>query len=117
MRGIKNPIGLKCGPTMEPDDLLRLIDALNPENEPGRLTLIARMGADKVEAKLPALVRAVKREGAQGGLVVRSDARQHDQVGDRLQDAAVRPHPRRGARASSPCIAPRAPMPAACISR
>jgi 3-deoxy-7-phosphoheptulonate synthase len=64
MRGIENPIGLKCGPTMEPDDLLRLIDLLNPANVPGRLTLIARMGADKVEAKLPALLRAVKRAGA-----------------------------------------------------
>ena len=64
MRGIENPIGLKCGPSMEPDDLLRLIDLLNPANVPGRLTLIARMGADKVEAKLPALLRAVKRAGA-----------------------------------------------------
>ncbi len=63
-RGVKNPIGMKCGPSMEPDDLMRLIDMLNPQNKPGRLTLIARMGADKVEAKLPALVRAVKREGA-----------------------------------------------------
>jgi 3-deoxy-7-phosphoheptulonate synthase len=65
MKGIQNPIGLKCGPTLEPDDLLRLIDTLNPQNIPGRLTLIARMGHEKVEAKLPALVRAVKRHGAQ----------------------------------------------------
>ena len=64
MKGVQNPIGLKCGPTLEPDDLLRLIDTLNPQNIPGRLTLIARMGHDKVEAKLPALVRAVKRHGA-----------------------------------------------------
>ncbi|HEV8390277.1 MAG TPA: 3-deoxy-7-phosphoheptulonate synthase class II [Dongiaceae bacterium] len=64
MKGIQNPIGLKCGPSLEPDDLLRLIDTLNPTNIPGRLTLIARMGHDKVEAKLPALVRAVKRHGA-----------------------------------------------------
>jgi 3-deoxy-7-phosphoheptulonate synthase len=63
LRGVKNPIGLKCGPTLPVDDLLRLIDTLNPENEPGRLTLIARMGADKVEAKLPTLIRAVQREG------------------------------------------------------
>jgi 3-deoxy-7-phosphoheptulonate synthase len=62
-RGIKNPIGLKCGPTSDADELIRLIDALNPENEPGRLTLIARMGDDKVSAKLPALVRKVAREG------------------------------------------------------
>jgi 3-deoxy-7-phosphoheptulonate synthase len=63
MRGIKNPIGMKCGPTMETDDLIRLIDVLNPENEAGRLTLIARMGHDKVEENLPRLVRAVEREG------------------------------------------------------
>ena len=63
LRGINNPIGLKCGPTMEPADLLRLIDALNPENEAGRLTLISRMGADKVAERLPVLVRAVEREG------------------------------------------------------
>ena len=62
-RGIKNPIGLKCGPTLEPDELLKLIDILNPANEPGRLTLIARFGADKVEAGLPKLVRAVVKEG------------------------------------------------------
>jgi 3-deoxy-7-phosphoheptulonate synthase len=63
MRGIRNPIGLKAGPTLPPDDLLRLIDILNPENDPGRLSIISRMGADKVHAHLPALVRAVKREG------------------------------------------------------
>ena len=62
-RGIKNPIGLKCGPSMSPDGLLELIDILNPENEPGRLTLIARFGADKVFDHLPQLVRAVEREG------------------------------------------------------
>jgi len=61
-RGIKNPLGLKCGPSSKPDDLLRLIDALNPENEPGRLTLICRMGSDKVGDLLPPLIRAVKRE-------------------------------------------------------
>lgn len=63
-RGIRNPIGLKVGPHMTTDDLLKLIDILNPANEPGRLTLIARMGADKVDAKLPPLLRAVKKEGA-----------------------------------------------------
>jgi 3-deoxy-7-phosphoheptulonate synthase len=62
-RGIKNPIGLKCGPSMKTDDLLRLIDILNPDNEPGRLTLIVRVGADKVTEQLPPMVRAVKREG------------------------------------------------------
>jgi 3-deoxy-7-phosphoheptulonate synthase len=62
-RGIKNPIGLKCGPSLKADELIELIDILNPENEPGRLTLIARFGADKVEKHLPELIRAVKREG------------------------------------------------------
>jgi 3-deoxy-7-phosphoheptulonate synthase len=62
-RGVKNPLGLKCGPSMKTDDLLRLIDILNPENEAGRLTLIVRVGAEKVGDQLPALVRAVKREG------------------------------------------------------
>jgi 3-deoxy-7-phosphoheptulonate synthase len=63
MRGVKNPIGLKCGPSLEPDDLLRLIGVLNPDNKAGRLTLIARFGSDKVADKLPPLIRAVKREG------------------------------------------------------
>src|ERR1700677_4087854 len=62
-RGIRNPVGLKCGPSIQPDDLIRLIDALDPAQEPGRLTLICRFGADKVEASLPNLIRAVKREG------------------------------------------------------
>jgi 3-deoxy-7-phosphoheptulonate synthase len=62
-RGIRNPIGLKCGPSLAPDELIRLIDALNPAEEVGRLTLITRFGADKVEAHLPQLIRAVKREG------------------------------------------------------
>lgn len=63
-RGIRNPIGLKCGPSLRPEELLRLIDILNPQNEPGRLTLIARFGSDKVAAGLPPLVRAVRRSGA-----------------------------------------------------
>lgn len=63
VRGIKNPLGLKCSPQIEPDELLRLIDLLNPENIPGRITLIARMGHTQVEEKLTPLVRAVKNEG------------------------------------------------------
>jgi 3-deoxy-7-phosphoheptulonate synthase len=62
-RGIRNPIGLKCGPSLKPDELLKLIDVLNPDNEPGRLTLITRFGADKVADQLPPLIRTVKREG------------------------------------------------------
>ncbi|MDF2096216.1 class II 3-deoxy-7-phosphoheptulonate synthase [Aquibaculum arenosum] len=65
LRGVQNPIGLKCGPSTDPDELLRLIDALNPQNEAGRLTLISRMGAEKVQAHLPALVRKVREEGRQ----------------------------------------------------
>ncbi|HXY57094.1 MAG TPA: 3-deoxy-7-phosphoheptulonate synthase class II [Methylocystis sp.] len=63
LRGVKNPIGLKCGPSLSPDALMKLIDLLNPENAPGRLTLICRFGADKVAEKLSALIRAVSREG------------------------------------------------------
>jgi len=62
-RGVKNPIGLKCGPSMKPDDLLRLADILDPANEAGRLTLICRFGTDKVAEHLVPLVRAIKKEG------------------------------------------------------
>lgn len=62
-RGVKNPLGLKCGPSLTPDSLLKLIDLLNPENEAGRLTLIARFGHDKVGDHLPKLIRAVEKEG------------------------------------------------------
>ena len=63
LRGVGNPLGMKCGPSMSPDELLRQLDLLNPGREPGRITLISRFGDDKVEAGLPPLVRAVKREG------------------------------------------------------
>ena len=62
-RGIKNPIGLKCGPSMGEDELLRLLATLNPDNVAGRVTLIARFGSDKVAGHLPKLIRAVKRDG------------------------------------------------------
>ena len=62
-RGIRNPIGLKCGPSLKPDELLKLADVLNPDNEPGRLTLITRFGNDKVGEHLPGIVRAIQREG------------------------------------------------------
>jgi len=62
-RGIKNPLGLKCGPSMTPDGLLELCDILNPENEPGRLTLINRFGHENVGDHLPGLIQAVEREG------------------------------------------------------
>jgi len=63
LRGVKNPLGLKVGPTTSVDDLLKLIEILDPDNEAGRLTLISRMGAGKVADLLPPLLRAVKREG------------------------------------------------------
>ena len=63
LRGIGNPIGVKCGPSLEPDALLRMLDTLNPARVPGRMTLITRYGHDKIEAHLPRLVRAVTREG------------------------------------------------------
>ncbi|MET0239353.1 MAG: class II 3-deoxy-7-phosphoheptulonate synthase [Sphingobium sp.] len=63
LRGIENPIGIKCGPSLEPDALLRMLDTLNPSREAGRMTLITRYGYDKIEAGLPKLVRAVQREG------------------------------------------------------
>jgi 3-deoxy-7-phosphoheptulonate synthase len=62
-RGIRNPIGLKVGPGTKPEALMRVIEALNPANEPGRLTLIHRMGASKIESELPSLLQAVKSEG------------------------------------------------------
>ncbi len=63
MRGIGNPLAMKVSGSLEPDALIRMIDVLNPANEPGRLTLIARFGADKVETGLPKLIRTVKKEG------------------------------------------------------
>jgi 3-deoxy-7-phosphoheptulonate synthase len=65
LRGIANPIGMKVGPSMKPDALLKLIDILNPDDEPGRLTLISRMGSGKIGELLPSLVRAVKKSGKQ----------------------------------------------------
>ncbi|MEM1277818.1 MAG: 3-deoxy-7-phosphoheptulonate synthase class II [Pseudomonadota bacterium] len=62
-RGVANPIGLKCGPSLEPAELLRLLDLLNPKNEAGRITLICRTGAGKVADHLPGWIRAVEQEG------------------------------------------------------
>ncbi|MGH6787300.1 MAG: 3-deoxy-7-phosphoheptulonate synthase class II, partial [Novosphingobium sp.] len=63
LRGVGNPLGMKCGPSLKPDALLALLDTLNPGREGGRITLISRFGDDKVEAGLAPLIRAVKREG------------------------------------------------------
>ena len=70
MKGINNPIGVKVGPTMEPDDLLALIDALNPKDEPGRLTLYGRFGSDKIAERLPRLMRATARAGRNVGWAI-----------------------------------------------
>jgi 3-deoxy-7-phosphoheptulonate synthase len=64
LRGVKNPIGIKVGPSSDAESLIRLAATLNPENEPGRLTLISRMGAENVERKLAPLVRALQAEGS-----------------------------------------------------
>lgn len=63
LRGVKNPIGVKAGPSMDPEDLVRLCDVLNPGNESGRLNIIVRMGADKVAEGMPKLIRAIEKEG------------------------------------------------------
>ena len=63
LRGVRNPLAVKLGPSVGADEVIRLTDALNPVNEPGRLTLIVRMGAEKIKSALPALIRAVEREG------------------------------------------------------
>ena len=62
-RGIENPIGIKCGPTLKPDDLINLCNKINPRNEKGKITLISRFGADNVSKHLPKLIRAIKKEG------------------------------------------------------
>ena len=62
-RGIQNPIGIKCGPTLDPDDLIQLLDILNPKDEAGRITLITRFGHNKVKDYLPQLIRKVQEEG------------------------------------------------------
>ena len=63
LRGVKNPIGIKCGPSLSADELRELVDILNPDNEAGRITLISRLGHAAVETHLPKLVRAVKKSG------------------------------------------------------
>ncbi len=114
-RGVKNPIGLKCGPSLKSDELIRLIDMLNPANEAGRLTLICRFGSDKVAEHLPALIRAVEREGRK---VVWSTDPMH---GNTITAAGYKTRPfdriMSEIRRSSRSTAPKARMPAASISR
>ena len=95
---VRNPIGVKLGPTTSGDDALRLIDKLDPNREPGRLTFITRMGAGNIREKLPAIVETrhgLRRPGPVGH---RPDARQHRHLAQRLQDPQLRRRHRRGAR-------------------
>ena len=116
LRGVGNPLGMKCGPSMSPDELLRQLDLLNPGREAGRITLISRFGDEKVEAGLAPLVRAVKREGHP---VVWSCDPMHGNVIKAESGFKTRPltASSRKCVASSPSTAPRAPMPAASTSR
>ena len=102
---IRNPIGVKLGPTTSADDMERLIDKLDPDREPGRLTFITRMGAGKVRDALPPLLEAIKGMDAVAALGDRPDARQRAHDPDRLQDATLRRRRRRGARIlrGTPC--------------
>ena len=76
LRGIENVVGVKCGPTLTADELLRLIDRLDPRGRPGKLVLIGRFGAKRIGELLPPLMRATR--GRPVDLDDRSDARQHD---------------------------------------
>ena len=95
---VRNPIGVKLGPSTSGDDALRLIDKLDPDREPGRLTFITRMGAGNIREKLPAARRARHGLRCAGPLGHRPDARQHGHLAQRLQDPQLRRRHRRGAR-------------------
>ena len=97
LRHIKNPIGVKLGPTTTPDDALALAGRLNPDNEPGRLTFITRFGAGKIRDGLPHLVEKVHAAGVEVALGLRPDARQHLRGQLRLQDPPLRRRHRGGA--------------------
>ena len=90
LRGVRNPLGCKIGPTATADEVVALCELLNPQRVPGRLTLITRMGAGNVETLLPPLLRAVRDSQPPGGLGVRPDARQHLHLGVGPQDPPLR---------------------------
>ena len=116
LRGVRNPLGFKGGPGLSVDEFLRLLDVLNPDNVPGRITVISRMGAGNVLGKLPRLVRAAKREGRRWcGRAIPCTATPSRRPTATRPAASTRSCAK--CTTSSPCIAPRAPMPAACISR
>ncbi len=97
-RHVRNPIGVKLGPSTTPQDALSLIGALNPDNEPGRLTFITRMGAGRIRSGLPPDRREGGGQRRAGGLGLRPDAWQHHRGAERAEDAAGGGHPRRGQR-------------------
>ena len=97
-RHVRNPVGVKLGPSTTPQDALALADRLNPDNEPGRLTFITRMGASAIRSGLPPVVEKVTASGAQVAWVCDPDAREHDRGTGRAQDAARGGHPRGGHR-------------------
>ena len=90
--GVGNPLACKVGPKTRPEDLVELCDILDPDRDPGRLTLIMRLGADHVEQALPPLIRAVTRVRSPGRLGLRPHARQRPRHRRRHQDAALRRH-------------------------
>jgi 3-deoxy-7-phosphoheptulonate synthase len=113
LRGIGNPVGMKCGPSLEPDVLLRLLDTLNPNHVAGRMTLITRYGHDKIEAHLPKLVRAVKESSSGRATRCTAMSSRRPTVTRRARSNASSPK----CAASLPCTAPKARMAAASISR
>ena len=95
LSGVHNPIGSKVGPEATPEELVALVERLNPDRIPGRLTLIARLGADRVTELLPPLLRAVRETGRARPLDLRPDARERLHLVVRAQDPALRRHPPR----------------------
>ncbi len=114
--GVHNPIGIKLGPAATPEDVLELCELLNPGRIAGRLTLITRMGVERVAELLPPLLRAVTRFRAPRRLGLRPDAREHDHDRERPQDAPLRRRHGGDRGASSPRIERRERGPAASTS-
>ena len=103
LSGVQNPIGVKLGPDASPDEAVELCRRLDPAREPGRLTLVSRMGAEQVAEKLPPLLRAVAPGRSSGRVGVRPDARQHLRARERLQDPPLRRGHARGRAVLSAC--------------
>ena len=93
---VRNPIGVKLGPTTTPETMLELVEKLDPNREPGRLTFITRMGAGKIRDALPPAARGDQGERRQPAVGHRPDARQRHHDAQRLQDASLRRRRRRG---------------------